>query len=45
MEWNQKAVFIADKRDVTRKFKTLTQLWQILIYAKMRTIKEKDYRQ
>ena len=36
----QRAVLVVNKRNVTRKFKTYTQLWQILIQAKMRPIKE-----
>ena len=40
-----RAVLVINKRNVTRKFGTGTQLWQILIYAKMWPIKEKENRQ
>ena len=41
----QRAVFSFNKRNVTRNFKTCSQLWQILIQAKMCPIKEKENRQ
>ena len=41
----QRAVLVVNKRNVTRKFKTRTQLWQILIKAKIWPIREKENRQ
>ena len=38
---HQMAVLVVNKRNVMRKFKTHTQLWQILIQAKMWPIKNR----
>ena len=41
----QRAVLVAYKRNVTRKFETKTHLWQIFIQARMWPIQEKENRQ
>ena len=40
----KRAVLVVNKRKVTRKFETCTQLWQILTQAKMWPTKEKEKR-
>ena len=40
--FKQRAVLVFNKRNVTRKFKTSTQLWQILNQSKLWPIKEKE---